>query len=83
MNFLKTYIAAGLCFDAVDRGYRAYFKTMDELIKILKMKDVTRVAASEYKRIRNANLLVIDNIMMFPVTAHDAVLFFNLINELH
>jgi len=79
----KTYIAAGLCFDAVDRGYRAYFKTMDELIKILKMKDVTRVAASEYKRIRNAHLLVIDDIMMFPVTAQDAVLFFNLINELH
>jgi DNA replication protein DnaC len=79
----KTYIAAGLCFDAVDRGYRAYFKTMDELIKTLKMKDVTRVAASEYKRIRNAHLLVIDDIMMFPVTAQDAVLFFNLINELH
>lgn len=79
----KTYIAAGLCFDAVDHGYRAYFKTMDELIKTLKMKDVTRVAASEYKRIRNAHLLVIDDIMMFPVTAQDAVLFFNLINELH
>ena len=24
----KTYIAAGLCFDAVDQGYRAYFQTM-------------------------------------------------------
>lgn len=79
----KTYIAAGLCFDAVDRGYRAYFKTMDELIKTLKMKDITRAAASEYKRIHNAHLLVIDDIMMFPVTPQDAVLFFNLINELH
>ena len=79
----KTYIAAGLCFDAVDRGYRAYFKTMDELIRTLKMKEVTRIAASEYKRIRNAHLLVIDDIMMFPVTPQDAVLFFNLINELH
>lgn len=79
----KTYIAAGLCFDAVDHGYRAYFKTMDELIKTLKMKDITRAAASEYKRIRNAHLLVIDDIMMFPVTPQDAVLFFNLINELH
>jgi DNA replication protein DnaC len=79
----KTYIAAGLCFDAVDRGYRAYFKTMDELIKTLKMKDITRAAATEYKRIRNAHLLVIDDIMMFPVTPQDAVLFFNLINELH
>jgi DNA replication protein DnaC len=39
----KTYIAAGLCFDAVDQGYRAYFKTMEELIKTLKMKDMTRM----------------------------------------
>ena len=27
----KTYIAAGLCFDAVEQGYRAYFKSMEEL----------------------------------------------------
>lgn len=79
----KTFIAAGLCFDAVEQGYRAYFKTMEELIKILKMKDITRLAAAEYKRIIKAHLLVIDDIMMFPVTQQDAVAFFNLINELH
>jgi DNA replication protein DnaC len=79
----KTYLAAGLCFDAVDKGYRAYFKTMDDLIKILKMKEITRTAAAEYKRIIKAHLLVIDDIMMFPVTQQDAVAFFNLVNELH
>lgn len=79
----KTYIAAGLCFDAVEKGYRAYFKTMEEIVKILKMKDITRTAGAEYKRIVKAHLLVIDDIMMFPVTQTDAVAFFNLINELH
>ena len=79
----KTYIAAGLCFDAVEQGYRAYFKSMEELIHILKMKDITRIAANEYKRIIKSHLLVIDDIMMFPVTGQDAVAFFNLINELH
>jgi DNA replication protein DnaC len=79
----KTYIAAGLCFDAVDMGYRAYFKSMEELIHVLKMKDITRTAAAEYKRIMKSHLLVIDDIMMFPVTQQDAVAFFNLINELH
>lgn len=79
----KTYIASGLCFDAVDKGYRAYFKTMEDLIKVLKMKEITRTAATEYKRIMKAHLLVIDDIMMFPVTQEDAVAFFNLINELH
>lgn len=79
----KTYIAGGLCFDAVDLGYRAYFQTMESLIKVLKMKEITKSAAIEYKRIINAHLLVIDDIMMFPVTKEDAVRFFNLINELH
>jgi DNA replication protein DnaC len=79
----KTYIAAGLCFDAVEKGYLAYFKTMEDLVKILKMKDMTKKAATEYSRIMKANLLVIDDIMMFPVSKDDAVAFFNLINELH
>ncbi len=79
----KTYIAAGLCFDAVEKGFRAYFKTMEDLIKILKLKDITRNAAAEYKRIIKSHLLVIDDIMMFPITQQDAVAFFNLVNELH
>ena len=79
----KTYIAAGLCFDAVQQGYRAYFKTMEDVIHILKMKDITRAAATEYKRIIKSHLLVIDDIMMFPVTGQDAIAFFNLINLLH
>jgi len=79
----KTYIAAGLCFDAVEQGYRAYFKSMEELVHVLKMKDITRSAATEYKRIIKSHLIVIDDIMMFPVTGQDAVAFFNLVNELH
>lgn len=79
----KTYIAAGLCFDAIDKGYLAYFKTMEDLVKVLKMKDMTRTAAAEYKRIMKAHLVVIDDIMMFPISKDDAVAFFNLISELH
>lgn len=79
----KTYIAAGLCFDAIDKGYRAYFKTMEELVQVLKMKDITRTAAMEYKRIIKSHLLVIDDIMMFPIEQQGAIAFFNLVNELH
>lgn len=79
----KTFLAAGLCFDAVAYGYRAYFQTMESLVRILKMKDITRKEAAQYKRICNAHLLIIDDIMMFPVTKEQAVAFFNLINLLH
>ncbi len=56
---------------------------MEDLVKVLKMKDITRSANAQYKRIMKAHLLAIDDIMMFPVTRQDAVAFFNLINELH
>lgn len=79
----KTYVAAGLCFDAVEKGFRAYFKSMEELVRVLRMKDVTRTANAEYSRIMKAHLLVIDDIMMFPMNKQDAVAFFNLVNDLH
>ena len=79
----KTYIAAGLCFDAVQNGYRAYFKSMEEIINILKMKDITRTAAAEYARLYKAHMVVIDDIMLLPVTKNDAVVFFNFINHLY
>jgi len=78
----KTYIAAGLCMDAVNRGYKAYFRTIDDIIQMLKMKDITRSAAADYKRLCKANLIVIDDIMMFPVEKQIAVSLFNFINQL-
>ena len=78
----KTFIATGLCFDAVKSGYRAYFRTMDDIINVLKMKDYTRSAMSDYKRLIKANLIVIDDIMLFPLDKPMAVNLFNFVNQL-
>lgn len=66
----KTFLAAGLCADAVTRGYSAYFRTMEELINMLEMKDFTRTATADYKRLLKANLIVIDDIMLFRLKKH-------------
>lgn len=79
----KTYIASGLCADAVEKGYKAYFRTMEDLLNVLKLKDVTRTANSEYKRLIKANLIVIDDIMLFPVEKNQAMSFFNFMNQLY
>lgn len=79
----KTFIAAGLCLEAVKKGYKAMFRTMDQLNYILKMKEITKSAASEYNALLKANLVAIDDIMMFPVEKKQAVAMFNLINHLH
>ena len=61
----KTFLAAGLVFDAVKAGYKAYLMTMT------------------YNKILRAQLLAIDDIMLFPVKREEATAFFNLINTLH
>jgi DNA replication protein DnaC len=40
----KTFITAGLVHDAVLKGYRAIFITMDNLINILRLKDISAKA---------------------------------------
>jgi len=78
----KSYIASGLCLQAVKKGYKAYFRTMDELVNILKMKEYTKSAMADYKKLTKARLIVIDDIMLFPVDKPTAVNLFNFINAL-
>ncbi len=79
----KTFIASGLCKDALRNGYKAYFRTMEQIIEMLKLKDITRSAGVEYKRMLKAHLVVIDDIMMFALDKKQAVGLFNFINHLH
>jgi DNA replication protein DnaC len=79
----KTFIASGLCNEALLKGYRACFRSMDQLNYLLKMKDITKSAASEYNNILKSDLMVIDDIMMFPMERKQAVSLFNLVDYLH
>lgn len=79
----KTFIASGLCADAIKKGYKAYFRTMEDIVNMLKMKDITRTATAEYRKLSKANLIVIDDIMLFPVEKTQAVNLFNFINQIY
>ena len=47
------------------------------------MKDITRSAGLEYALLLKTNLLVVDDIMMFPLEKKQAVGLFNLVDHLH
>ena len=79
----KSFIGAGLCYEALLKGYKACFRTMEQLNHLLKMKDITKSAAREYAVLLNADLVVIDDIMMFPIERKQSVTLFNLIDHLH
>ena len=76
----KTFIAAGLVYEAVGQGYKAYMVTMEDVINTIKMKSLMPSAMSAYNRLLKADLVAIDDIMLFPVKKEDAAGFFNLIN---
>ena len=79
----KTYIAGGLIYEAVKSGKKAYMLTIEELITIIKMKAISPTAMGNYNRIAKADLVAIDDIMLFPINKEDAAGFFNLINTMY
>ena len=50
---------------------------------MLTMKDFTRSAKTDYKLLLKAQLIVIDDIMLFPLEKNHAVFLFNFINQLY
>ena len=79
----KTFIASGLVHDAVQQGYKAYMLTMEDIVNTIRMKPVLPSAMTAYNRLLRADLIAIDDIMLFPVKKDEATGFFNLINTLH
>ena len=79
----KTFMASRLIYEAIKQGYKAYFLTMEELVQIIRLKEVTSSALGKYNRLLKSHLIAIDDIMMFPMKKHESVALFNLIDYLH
>jgi len=79
----KTHLAIGLGIRAINQGYKVIFITMGELIQTLKTEEITRKSQTRMKRIRNADLVIIDDLMFMAMNQSEANLFFHLINDLY
>ncbi len=79
----KTFIAAGLVYEAVKAGKKGYLMTMEDIVTTLRMKDISPTAMVNYRKMMNADLLAIDDIMLMPVKKEEATAFFNLVNALY
>ena len=79
----KTHLAIGLGIEAINQGYKVIFTTMGELIQTLKTEEITRKSQTRMKRIRNADLLIIDDLMFMAMNQNEANLFFHVINDLY
>lgn len=50
---------------------------------VLRQKDITNRAKQDYKRFLNAQLIIIDDIMLLPVNIPNAAMLFGFINMLY
>lgn len=79
----KTHLAIALGLQAVELSYSVAFITMDELMRILKTEAISVKSKRRLKHIRNANLVIIDEVGFLPITAQEANLFFQLVSGLY
>lgn len=79
----KTHLAIGLGIEAIHKGKRVSFITMGELVSLLKTEEYVRRSQLQLKRIRAAELLIIDDLMFMAMAPFEANLFFQLVNHLH
>jgi DNA replication protein DnaC len=79
----KTFLSAGLAYDAIERGYKVCFRNMSDLLSTLRLKDLTPTAQKEYKRLSEAQLIVIDDVMSLPIEREDGNRFFVFINQMY
>lgn len=79
----KTHIAIGLGLEAIHKGYRVLFISMGELIPLLKTEEYLRKSQLQMKKIRDADLVIIDDLMYMAMDQNEANLFFHLVNHLY
>jgi DNA replication protein DnaC len=79
----KTFIASGLCADANDKGYKAYFRSMDEILTTLKLKNIVASAKRECKNLIAVDVIVIDDLMNISVNREQGNLLFAFMNSIY
>lgn len=62
---------------------KAYFRSIDEILTTLKLKDIVASAKKDYKNIATADVIVIDDLMNIPVSRDDESLLFVFINSIY
>lgn len=73
----KTHIGIGLGVEAIYKGYKVAFSTMGELSHLLKTEEYLRKSQLRLKRIKESDLVIIDDLMYMAMDQREANLFFN------
>lgn len=79
----KTMLSVGLGIYSIQNGYKSIFTTMHDLIYSLKTQEIVKSVRARIKRMVDADLIIIDDLMFMAMEKHEANLFFQFINKLY
>jgi len=79
----KTMLALGLGLEAVNSGYSVCYERMSDLVEILDDAKKTRQAAFRLRRLKKAQLCIIDEVGYVKISREQANAFFTLISDLY
>jgi DNA replication protein DnaC len=79
----KTHLSIAIGIEAIKKGYSVCFERITSLIKILKTAEIQKSAEYRIKRVKKADLLIIDEIGYTPIERREANLLFNLVSEMY
>src|SRR5699024_12861395 len=77
----KAHLAIGLGIEAIHRGYKVIFTTLGDLVQTLETEELIRKSQARLKRIRNADLVIIDDLMFMAMNLQEANSYFHLITD--
>jgi DNA replication protein DnaC len=69
--------------EAIQKGYKVSFVTMDTLIHLLKTQLISRTSQNKVKRLQNSDLVILDDLMFMAMDRNEANLFFQLVNRFY
>lgn len=79
----KTHIAIGLGLEAIQMGFKVVFSTMGELVHLLKTQEYIRKSQMQLNRLKESDLVIMDDLMYMAMDQREANLFFHLVNDLY
>ena len=72
----KTQAAVMIADKALDKGYRVYYIKIDELMNVLKTKDVVPKSKKTYEYLKQCDLIIIDDVMYIPLTEEELLILY-------
>ena len=79
----KSFLSCYIGYKAIEAGYNVIFVTMSNLAHLLKTEAVLTRSKSKMKRIRNCDLLILDEVANTVLDRQEGNLFFQLISDFY